>query len=110
MPGHRHAHGAVSRSDFASEHEWAEWVRDYYRDVETYDWVDVADNWRGLETIFHRNRRRGHEEVAGMLRDRDHVRVWHSALRFNVLFAAERPGQTPLLESRGGSPAHHAPK
>jgi SAM-dependent methyltransferase len=52
----------------------------------------------------------GREEVAAMLRDWDHVRVWHSALRFNVLFAAERPGQTPLLESRGGSPAHHAPK
>jgi ubiquinone/menaquinone biosynthesis C-methylase UbiE len=37
---------------------WAEWVRDYYRDIETYDWVDVADNLRGLESFFHRNRRR----------------------------------------------------
>jgi hypothetical protein len=32
-----------------------EWVKDYYRDVETYDWVDVADNLRGLEAFFHRN-------------------------------------------------------
>jgi SAM-dependent methyltransferase len=37
---------------------WAEWVKDYYRDVETYDWVDVADNLRGPEALFHRNRAR----------------------------------------------------
>ncbi len=37
---------------------WSEWVKDYYRDVETYDWVDVADNLRGLESLFHRNRAR----------------------------------------------------
>ena len=35
---------------------WSEWVKDYYRDIETYDWVDVADNLRGLEAFFHRNR------------------------------------------------------
>ena len=35
---------------------WSEWVKDYYRDVETYDWVDVADNLRGPEALFHRNR------------------------------------------------------
>lgn len=35
---------------------WAEWVKDYYRDVETYDWVDVTDHLRGPEAIFHRNR------------------------------------------------------
>jgi SAM-dependent methyltransferase len=51
-------HDHARRHEFATEHEWAEWVRDYYREIETYDWVDVADNWRGLETIFHRNRRR----------------------------------------------------
>lgn len=45
-------------SDFVSEAAWAEWVRDYYRNIETYDWVDVADNLRGLESFFHRNRRR----------------------------------------------------
>ena len=37
---------------------WAEWVKDYYRDVETYDWVDVADHLRGPEAFFHRNRAR----------------------------------------------------
>lgn len=37
---------------------WSEWVKDYYREVETYDWVDVADNLRGLEAFFHRNRAR----------------------------------------------------
>ena len=52
-----HEHASDVR-DFPSEAAWAEWVRDYYREVETYDWADVADNWRGLETIFHRNRRR----------------------------------------------------
>ena len=30
---------------------WAEWVKDYYRDIETYDWVDVADNLRGPEAL-----------------------------------------------------------
>jgi ubiquinone/menaquinone biosynthesis C-methylase UbiE len=37
---------------------WSEWVKDYYRNVETYDWVDVADNLRGPEAFFHRNRAR----------------------------------------------------
>lgn len=30
----------------------------YYTDIETYDWVDVCDHFRGLESIFHRNRER----------------------------------------------------
>jgi ubiquinone/menaquinone biosynthesis C-methylase UbiE len=37
---------------------WAEWVKDYYRDVETYDWVDVTDHLRGPEALFHKNRER----------------------------------------------------
>lgn len=41
-----------------SEAAWADWVRDYYRNIESYDWVDVADHWRGPESFFHRNRRR----------------------------------------------------
>jgi SAM-dependent methyltransferase len=53
---HRHAEKTVA--DFPSEHEWSEWVKDYYRDVEQYDWVDVADHYKGLESFFHRNRRR----------------------------------------------------
>ena len=37
---------------------WAEWVKDYYRNVESYDWVAVADRVRGPETFFHRSRAR----------------------------------------------------
>src|SRR5579859_1229052 len=58
MHSHDHSTTAKTRADFATETEWAEWVRDYYRDIETYDWVDVADHLRGLEALFHRNRRR----------------------------------------------------
>lgn len=54
-----HKHSASTEvPQFPTEAAWAEWVRDYYRDIETYDWVDVADHWRGLESFFHRNRRR----------------------------------------------------
>lgn len=58
MHDQTHAGHAMTRADFPSEAAWAEWVRDYYRDIETYDWVEVADNIRGLEAFFHRNRRR----------------------------------------------------
>lgn len=37
---------------------WAEWVKDYYRNVESYDWVAVADRLQGPETFFHRSRAR----------------------------------------------------
>jgi ubiquinone/menaquinone biosynthesis C-methylase UbiE len=57
MP-HAHHDGVLGVTDFPTESEWAEWVRDYYRDIEEYDWVEVADNFKGLESIFHRNRRR----------------------------------------------------
>jgi len=53
-----HSQADDRAAQFATESEWAEWVKDYYRDEETYDWVDVADNLRGLESFFHRNRRR----------------------------------------------------
>lgn len=53
---HHHAAEGVSLEPGSAA--WAEWVKDYYRDVETYDWVDVADNLRGLEAFFHRNRAR----------------------------------------------------
>lgn len=55
---HPHAHATTTIADFPTELEWAEWVKDYYRDIEEYDWVDVADNFKGLESFFHRNRRR----------------------------------------------------
>jgi len=40
------------------EDSWSEWVKDYYRHVESYDWVAVADRIRGPETFFHRSRAR----------------------------------------------------
>jgi ubiquinone/menaquinone biosynthesis C-methylase UbiE len=33
-------------------------VKKYYIKVERYDWVDVADHFKGVEAIFHRNRER----------------------------------------------------
>ena len=53
---HQHEHAAHGVEMEAGTPAWSEWVKDYYRDVETYDWVDVADNLRGLEAFFHRNR------------------------------------------------------
>ena len=38
--------------------DWSRSVKAYYRDIETYDWVDVADHIRGPEAIFHRARQR----------------------------------------------------
>jgi ubiquinone/menaquinone biosynthesis C-methylase UbiE len=55
---HHHEHAAHGTDLEPGTAEWSEWVKDYYRDVETYDWVDVADNLRGLEAFFHRNRAR----------------------------------------------------
>ena len=53
---HQHEHAAHGVEIEPGTPAWSEWVKDYYRDVETYDWVDVADNIRGLEAFFHRNR------------------------------------------------------
>jgi ubiquinone/menaquinone biosynthesis C-methylase UbiE len=53
-----HEHAATGVDIAPGTVAWSEWVKDYYRDVETYDWVDVADNLRGLEAFFHRNRAR----------------------------------------------------
>ncbi len=55
---HQHEHAASGVAIEPGTAEWSEWVKDYYRDVETYDWVDVAANLRGLEAFFHRNRAR----------------------------------------------------
>lgn len=30
--------------------------KDYYRKIEEYDWVDVSDHYRGLESFFHKLR------------------------------------------------------
>lgn len=53
-----HQHAATGADIEPGSTAWSEWVKDYYRDVETYDWVDVADNLRGLEAFFHKNRAR----------------------------------------------------
>lgn len=57
-PMHQHEHATHGIDIEPGTPAWSEWVKDYYRDVETYDWVDVADNLRGLEALFHRNRAR----------------------------------------------------
>lgn len=38
--------------------EWANEVKRYYLDIEDYDWVDVTDHFKGVESIFHWNRMR----------------------------------------------------
>jgi hypothetical protein len=55
---HQHDHAAHGVDLEVGSAVWSEWVKDYDRDVETYDWVDVTDNLRGLEAFFHRNRTR----------------------------------------------------
>jgi ubiquinone/menaquinone biosynthesis C-methylase UbiE len=57
LSAHTHVDHDI-KARFTTETEWAEWVKDYYRDIERYDWVDVADHFKGLESFFHRNRRR----------------------------------------------------
>ena len=46
------------RDDAVAHDDWSSAVKAYYRDVEDYDWVDVADHLRGPESIFHRMRAR----------------------------------------------------
>lgn len=36
--------------------EFIEFNKDYYKHIEDYDWVDVTDNFKGLESIFHKLR------------------------------------------------------
>lgn len=56
LTAHAHAKRAAELGLVEGTPEWSEWVKDYYREVESYDWVDVADRFLGLEAIFHRNR------------------------------------------------------
>ncbi len=41
---------------FEDGDDWAKWVKSH--DIEDYDWVDVADHFRGPEAVFHRLRAR----------------------------------------------------
>lgn len=45
------------------DQEYNEFVKDFYRKVEDYDWNDVTDNWRGLESVLHRRREKKMEEL-----------------------------------------------
>lgn len=36
--------------------EFIEFNKNYYKHIEDYDWVDVTDNFKGLESIFHKLR------------------------------------------------------
>lgn len=42
----------------ADHDDWSRSVKAYYREVEEYDWVEVADHFRGPEAVFHRLRAR----------------------------------------------------
>jgi len=50
------------------DQEYNEFVKDFYRKVEDYDWNDVTDNWRGLESILHRQREKKVRELLGKYR------------------------------------------
>jgi SAM-dependent methyltransferase len=64
--GHAGAHtAALPAAPPPGTPEWEEWVKDYYRNVETYDWVVVTDQLQGPEAFFHRNRER---VVRGLVR------------------------------------------
>jgi SAM-dependent methyltransferase len=54
---------------FASREDWADWVKSYYRDIETYDWVDVADRFAGPEALFHRLRARAIKRITSTYYD-----------------------------------------
>lgn len=36
--------------------EFIEFNKNYYKHIEAYDWVDVTDNFKGLESVFHKLR------------------------------------------------------
>ena len=36
--------------------QFIEFNKDYYRHIEDYDWVDASDNFKGLESFFHKVR------------------------------------------------------
>ncbi len=39
-----------------TDNTYNEYVKDFYRKIEDYDWNDVTDNLRGLESFLHRAR------------------------------------------------------
>jgi ubiquinone/menaquinone biosynthesis C-methylase UbiE len=44
------------RRPLRKDDSYNEYVKDFYRTIEDYDWNDVTDKGRGLESILHRRR------------------------------------------------------
>lgn len=44
------------RHPLRHDHDYTEFVKDFYRKIEDYDWNDVTDHFRGLESFFHKAR------------------------------------------------------
>jgi ubiquinone/menaquinone biosynthesis C-methylase UbiE len=44
------------RRPLRKDYEYNEFVKDFYRKIEDYDWNDVTDHFRGLETFLHKAR------------------------------------------------------
>lgn len=44
------------RRPLRKDEAYNEYVKDFYRAIEDYDWNDVTDSGRGLESILHRRR------------------------------------------------------
>jgi ubiquinone/menaquinone biosynthesis C-methylase UbiE len=36
--------------------EYNEYVKDFYRKIEDYDWIRISDRWAGPESLLHRSR------------------------------------------------------
>ncbi|MFH1354199.1 MAG: class I SAM-dependent methyltransferase [bacterium] len=48
-----------------TDYVYNEYVKDFYRKIEDYDWNEVTDNWRGLESLLHRYRERRIKQLIG---------------------------------------------
>lgn len=44
------------RRPLRADEEYNEYVKDFYRKIEDYDWNTVTDNFKGLESFLHRSR------------------------------------------------------
>jgi len=64
---------AVSRAPREAHESLSVKVKQYYIEVERYDWVAAADHFFGIESIFHRNRERVFRRLVGQYADRTSV-------------------------------------
>ena len=44
------------RRPLRADEAYNEYVKDFYRKIEDYDWNEVTDNFKGLESFLHRSR------------------------------------------------------